>query len=517
MSQLTIAQRLSVGFTALIVVILTIAALSSWRFARITDQAVYLAERRLPAATAVADLNADVLHAQLDTLRHLLAPTPDEKSRWRTSIGARLAEIEACLKQLESLMTESDERAGFTRLVAARNLYVAARNDVLTVSDTGQIDAARAANVKTLRPAFIAYNETIRDLDLLNKKAALVATATLSAEALSGRQKSLYLGLAGVLVALGAAFFIIRSINRVLRAATDTLIAGSTEIVAAAGQVSGASQGLAAGASQQAASLEETGASIEELTSMTKRNADSAGQARTLTQAARVSADASSASVAKLTAAMRELKVSGAEVAKIVKTIDEIAFQTNILALNAAVEAARAGEAGMGFAVVAEEVRNLAQRSAQAAKETAGKIETSLAKSEDGARISAEVAASLGGIITQVHELDGLVGEITTASHEQAQGIAQVNQAVGQIDKITQSNAAAAEEAAAASEELQAQAAELDGLVGHLLALVGGQRARDAVGQSGDPKPGGRRAADRLPRRVALAAPTPADASPSFR
>ncbi len=517
MSQLTIAQRLFFGFTALVVVILTIAALSFWRFARVSEYATSLAERRIPAATLVADLEADVLNIQLDTLRHLLAPTPEEKARWRTSIGARLAGFEAGLKQLESHMTESDERAGFTRLVAARNLYVAARNDVLAVSDTGGIDAAREANVKPPRPAFIAYNETIRDLVLLNKKAALVATTTLSAEALSGRQKSLYLGLAGVLVALGAAFFIVRSINRVLRAATDSLIAGSTEIVAAAGQVSGSSQSLAAGASQQAASLEETSASIEELTSMTKRNADSAGQARTLTQAARVSADASSASVAKLTAAMRELKVSGAEVAKIVKTIDEIAFQTNILALNAAVEAARVGEAGMGFAVVAEEVRNLAQRSAQAAKETAGKIETSLAKSEDGVRISAEVAASLGGIITQVHQLDSLVTGITTASTEQAQGIEQVNQAVGQIDQITQANAAAAEEAAAASEELQAQAAELDGIVGHLLALVGGQRIRDAIGQPGDPIADGLRPVDRLPRPVAVRRPSPATASLSLR
>jgi methyl-accepting chemotaxis protein len=309
-----------------------------------------------------------------------------------------------------------------------------------------------------------------------------------------------------VLIGVILAFFIIRSINRALRLVTDSLSAGSEQIVCAAGQVSGSSQSLAAGASEQAASIEETGASVEELASMTKRNAQSAGEAKGLAQAARQSADDSSTSVGKLNLAMGELKSSSAEVAKIVKTIDEIAFQTNILALNAPVEAARAGEAGMGFAVVAEEVRNLAQRSATAAKETAEKIETALTKSEEGARISEEVSRSLGGIIDQVRKLDALVSEIATASSEQTQGIEQVNAAVGQIDKVTQSNAAAAEESASAAEEMNAQASELNTLVGDLLAMVGGRRLHDAEGKSGAPRPGGRRRRD----PAAGAQPTPA-------
>jgi methyl-accepting chemotaxis protein len=315
--------------------------------------------------------------------------------------------------------------------------------------------------------------------------------------------------LAVLLFGFTVAFFTARGINRAIRGVTDSLIAGSDQIVSAAGQVSGSSQSLAAGASEQAASIEETSASVEELSSMTRRNAQSAGEAKGLAQSTRQSADDSSASVDKLNVAMGELKTSSAEVAKIVKTIDEIAFQTNILALNAAVEAARAGEAGMGFAVVAEEVRSLAQRSASAAKETAEKIEKALTKSEEGARISEEVSRNLGGIIEQVRKLDALVSEIATASNEQTQGIEQVNSAVGQIDKVTQSNAAAAEESASAAEEMNAQAAELNLLVGDLLAMVGGRRAHDSEAKAGAPRGGGRRRLD-PPQRGTPAPPLPA-------
>ncbi len=172
---------------------------------------------------------------------------------------------------------------------------------------------------------------------------------------------------------------------------------------------------------------------------------------------------------------MSELKDASAAVAKIVKTIDEIAFQTNILALNAAVEAARAGEAGAGFAVVAEEVRNLAQRSAVAAKETAGTIETTIAKSAHGFAISGKVAVALDGIVEKARRVDELVDEIATASTEQNQGIAQINRALGQMDKSTQGAAATAEETASASEEMSAQAMTLKEAVEQLLSLVDGR------------------------------------------
>ncbi len=280
-----------------------------------------------------------------------------------------------------------------------------------------------------------------------------------------------------IAVVLGAltAIFITRSITKPTRQVADALSAGAEQTVSAAGQVSAASQSLAEGASEQAASLEETSSSLEEMSSMTKRNAETATKVKDLGSDARKAGDIGVQDMTALVSAMDDIKKSSADIAKIIKTIDEIAFQTNILALNAAVEAARAGEAGAGFAVVADEVRNLAQRCAQAAKETAGKIEDAVVKSARGADISAKVAKSLEEIVGKARQVDEMAGEVAAASQEQSQGIAQVNTAVTQMDKVTQSNAANAEESAAAAEELNAQAEALKMAVGDLLRLVDGQ------------------------------------------
>jgi methyl-accepting chemotaxis protein len=277
-----------------------------------------------------------------------------------------------------------------------------------------------------------------------------------------------------VIVGIALAYFITRGILNALKKIINSLTDGSEQVASASGQVSAASQSLAEGATEQAAGLEETSSSLEEMSSMTKQNADNAQQANTLASETRKAADNGSEAMGRMTSAIRDIQKSSDETAKIIKVIDEIAFQTNLLALNAAVEAARAGEAGKGFAVVAEEVRNLAMRSAEAAKNTANMIEESVKNSKNGVDIATEVGKVLEEIVQSIGKTTDLVGEIAAASSEQAQGIDQVNTAVAQMDKVTQQNAANAEESASASEELSAQAEQMNSIVQELVRLVGG-------------------------------------------
>ena len=337
----------------------------------------------------------------------------------------------------------------------------------------------------------------------------------------------------GVTVGGGWGWRVSRGVSRDLSLIANELAAGADETAAASGQVSSASQALAEAASEQAASIEETSASLEEISAMTKRNAENSGSGIALGKQARDSATVGlerlgemsrtlvsiKSAVGEMQAAVSEMQSSSQEISKIIKTIDEIAFQTNLLALNAAVEAARAGEAGAGFAVVADEVRALAQRSAQAARDTSEKIEAAVKRSELGGVASAKVVTNLGeveataanleqvfnGIVNQIKALDEVISEIAAASKEQSQGVGEVNMAVGQMDKVTQSNAAAAEECAASSEELNAQAEVMKGTVITLQQLVGSATASPATSAAparSTPRPA-------APRPVRPPAPAP--------
>jgi hypothetical protein len=381
---------------------------------------------------------------------------------------------------------------GITKL---NSLYTELRKVSLTDEDQQRIDRAEKAtadyvaagklwaqNDTTLRQTILPEMHRIGDTVLATAQAAegdawkASNDSSTSVSGIVGNSKfiAMIMLAVGVLIGIVAAFTITRSITIPIKTIADAISSGADQTFSASSQVTASSQSLAEGASEQASSLEETSSSLEEMASMTKRNAENARQANDLAKEAREAADKGAGDMQAMNRAMEAIKISSDDIAKIIKTIDEIAFQTNILALNAAVEAARAGEAGMGFAVVADEVRNLAQRCAQAAKETSAKIEGAIGKTSQGVEISAKVTAALNEIVAKVRRVDELVTEVATASREQTEGITQVNTAVGQMYKVTQSNAANAEESAAAAEELNAQAAVMKQSVAELLELVGG-------------------------------------------
>jgi methyl-accepting chemotaxis protein len=283
---------------------------------------------------------------------------------------------------------------------------------------------------------------------------------------------------AGLLFGTSYAIVSIKRIVGSIRGAIRGVSTGAEQVDIYARQVSVASHSLAEGASEQASSIEETSASLEEMSSMTKQNADNASQADNVMKEVNQIVGEADQSMSELTSSIQEISKASEETFKIIKTIDEIAFQTNLLALNAAVEAARAGEAGAGFAVVADEVRNLAMRAADAAKNTTDLIEGTVKKVKDGSRLVTQTGDAFTKVAGSASKVGDLVGEIAAASREQAQGIEQVNRAVGEMDKVVQQNAANSEESASGAEEMNAQAAKLKNIVEDLGEMVEGSRKR---------------------------------------
>ncbi len=313
-----------------------------------------------------------------------------------------------------------------------------------------------------------------------------VSQSNLSTSVISGFG---LLTIASLLIAYAARSLVALPIRRL----ASNLLVGAEQTAAAADLVAAGSRTLAEGATEQASSLQQSSDSLTQMGALTRKNVEAVGQVRSLGSEARHAGDKAARDMQAMAVAMDAIKTSSDQIAKIVKTIDEIAFQTNILALNAAVEAARSGEAGAGFAVVATEVRNLARRCAEAARESAGKIEDSVSKCAHGVQITGQVAHSLQEIVSKSREVDRLAGDLASASQEQSTGIDEVGTAVREMDRVTQGNAATAEESASAAEELTAQARSLKTAATDLVRLVDGEdpptpngsRARRAI-----PSPG---------------------------
>ena len=339
----------------------------------------------------------------------------------------------------------------------------------------GDYALAEEALLERSGPAFDRLIGSIRELQAATRRAEDAAVSTAETR---GKRAQFTVWMLTAIAIAGLVFFavvVLRRVNGSLRGAAGALSLAASGTAAAAAEITSSSQALAEGASEQATSLEQTSASSEEIGSMTRRNAENSRLAAGKVGQAALRVAEANARLEQMVASMNEINAASDKVARIIKTIDEIAFQTNILALNASVEAARAGEAGQGFSVVTDEVRNLARRCAQAAAETGGLIEESVAKSNAGKARLALVDQAVHSITESAEQAKALVDEISASSADQSRGLAQVNMAIAEMQRVTQASAAHAQASAAACQELHSQATSMETLVVDLRCLVGGE------------------------------------------
>jgi methyl-accepting chemotaxis protein len=499
---LKIGTRLAVGFGAVCTALVFMVGQGTVMLGRVNDGTHEIVSQRMPRIEAPTRMLAEVNDIAIALRNMMLSGDPADRAKQAEEIASSRKDVEAMFQQMDGMFQDPRARALLDKQREIGGRYMKSADELMRLASGGDAQAANAFLVKEMRPALRALKAATAEQIQIQKDLAMAKAQ--EAEAGYEHTRNLMIALGLVILAASAALarWITRSITQPLRqalavanavaagdltskvdakgdcevaqllralktmneqlAVTVSTVRGSTDAIAtASSEVAAGNLDLSARTEQQAGSLEETASSMEELTSTVRQNADNARQANTLADTASGVAARGGQVIQEVVQTMEQIHAASGKIVDIIAVIDGIAFQTNILALNAAVEAARAGEQGRGFAVVAGEVRSLAQRSAAAAREIKGLIGDSSERVEAGSRLVKDAGATMAEIVTSVRRVADILNEISSASQEQSAGIQQVNEAVTQMDGVTQQNAALVEQAAAASQSLQEQAGRL--------------------------------------------------------
>ncbi len=499
---LTIGRRLALGFGAVIVLLLIMAGLAYVQLGALNTSIHFTNDDRFPKTQLVHTIKDELNETARNTRNLLLITDFATLNKEYANIDQSKKDIAEALGKLDKTIKQPEARAIFNDILAKREIFQKEVDVFVEMAQGQRKDDAVKQLIEKVRPINLAYFDALDKL--LAKQTALMVESGNQAEQLASFTRMLILALAAAAAVIAAvvAFFVTRSIVRPIEEAvsvarkvadgdlTSTIVVtrndetgkllraladmnqgllkivgevrtGADTIATASSQIATGNMDLSARTEQQAGSLEETASSMEELAATVKQNADNARQANQLAITASEIAIKGGSVVSEVVGTMGSINEASRKIVDIIAVIDGIAFQTNILALNAAVEAARAGEQGRGFAVVASEVRNLAQRSATAAKEIKQLIDASVTQVDIGQHLVEQAGSTMTELVASVQRVTDIMGEISSANHEQEAGIAQINLAVTDMDAVTQQNAALVEEAAAAASSLQDQAVQL--------------------------------------------------------
>jgi len=435
-----------------------------------------LASSDLPLLTKASKLDALVYEMRVQLLYHGHLPNTEQKTATEAELQLLRGQFETTLAEFDRVAITEAGRQQATAIRQAYQSWTLILQPALTLSNAGKAEEYVSFIRTSGAPKFKVLSAAIRDSLTRNQSSADAATSAIALTTARTTSRTWALLIFAALAGAVLTQLIVRSTNRVDRTLAEIvaqLSGGARQVTSAAGAFSASSQLLANSTSEQASALEQTSASSHQLSATTQANAESAREVANFMTVVDGQVTEANATLDKMITSMKEIGDSSSKISRIIQVIENISFQTNILALNAAVEAARAGELGLGFSVVADEVRNLAQRSSQAAKDTAELIEESIRRAKEGNTQVGQVVSTIHAITDSTKRVKSLIDTVNAGSAEQARGISQISTATQQLEQSNQRSAAQAEECASASEQLNAQAQSMFTVVGRLQELVG--------------------------------------------